>query len=74
MFVSRYMPCEECGASVERTELTVHVCDKERLLDFRLFHLRDEIDGFQGHFRAYLASNGGKFASWLAARQVRQVE
>ena len=39
MFLSRFMPCTECGASVERAQTVEHRCDPERLLDFRMFGL-----------------------------------
>jgi hypothetical protein len=45
-----------------------HVCDAERLLDFRLFQLRDEIAGFDAQLSDWLASTKGRFAAWLAER------
>jgi hypothetical protein len=45
-----------------------HVCDAERLLDFRLFQLRDEIAAFDAQLSAWLASARGRFATWLAER------
>jgi hypothetical protein len=68
---SRYMPCLECGASVERTEADAHQCDGERLLDFRVFQLRDEIAAFDAQLAAWLASAPGRFAAWLAERDRR---
>jgi hypothetical protein len=44
------------------------VCDGERLLDFRVFRLRDEIAEFDAQLTAWLASPRGRFASWLAER------
>ena len=52
---SRFMPCPECGVSVERVEIDLHECDAERLLDFRLFQLRDEIAAFDAQLAAWLA-------------------
>jgi hypothetical protein len=68
-FYSRYMPCAECGASVERATLETHVCDAERLLDFRLVQLREEIAAFDAQLAAWLDSARGRFATWLAERE-----
>jgi hypothetical protein len=65
------MPCPECGASVERAEADAHVCDGERLLDFRLFQLREEIVAFDAQFAAWFASARGRFAAWVAERDRR---
>jgi hypothetical protein len=67
----RYMPCLECGASVERTEADAHMCDGERLLDFRLFQLREEIGAFDAQLAAWLASAPGRFGAWIAERDRR---
>jgi hypothetical protein len=71
---SRYMPCPECGASVERAAAGAHACDGEQLLDFRLFQLREEIAEFDAQFAGWLASAGGRFATWLAERDRRTRE
>jgi hypothetical protein len=68
---SRFMPCPECGASVERAEADAHMCDSERLLDFRPFQLREEILAFDAQLAAWLASARGRFAAWVAERQAR---
>ena len=68
---SRYMPCPECGGSVDRAEAVAHECDGERLLDFRLFQLRDEIAAFDEQLTGWLASARGRFAAWLAERDRR---
>jgi hypothetical protein len=65
---SRFMPCAECGVSVERAEADAHVCDREQLLDFRLFQLRDEIAAFDAQLAAWRESARGRFAAWLAER------
>jgi hypothetical protein len=65
---SPYMPCPECGASVQRAEAGAHVCEGERLLDFRLFQLREEIAAFDAQLATWLASARGRFAAWLAER------
>ena len=71
---SRYMPCAECGASVERSASGAHECDAERLLDFRLFQLRGEIAAFDTQLAAWLDSTSGRFATWLAERERRTPE
>jgi hypothetical protein len=68
---SPYMPCPECGASVERAEVGAHVCELERLLDFRLFQLREEIAAFDTQLATWLASARGRFAAWLAEHDRR---
>ena len=71
MFRSRYMPCQECGGSVDRTSLPAHECSPERRADYQVFGLRDEVAQLDSGVRHYLASAAGRFESWLAARQVR---
>jgi hypothetical protein len=71
MFTSRFMPCSECGASVERTAEAGHECSRERLADFQMFGLRDEIAMLDTGVRLYLMTAPGRFESWLAARHVR---
>jgi hypothetical protein len=68
----RYMPCSDCGTSVAAAELDEHVCDPERLLDYRMFQLREELAGFEQGLREYLASAHGRFAQWLAERERRK--
>jgi hypothetical protein len=68
---SPYIACEDCGASVNRAEIAAHVCDSERLLDFRLFQLREEIALFDVQFTAWLGSARGRFATWIAERDRR---
>ncbi len=62
------MPCTTCGTSLDRTESGPHVCDWERVLDFRLFQARDEIAAFDVQLAAWLASTRGRFAAWIAER------
>ena len=52
---SRFMPCGECGASVDRAVAEAHVCETERWLDFQLFQLRDEIAAFDDQLSNWLA-------------------
>jgi hypothetical protein len=65
---SRYMPCTECGTSLDRTESALHVCDRERVLDFHLFQLRDDIAAFDAQLAEWLRSARGRFAAWIAER------
>lgn len=69
---SRYMPCPECGTSVERSAAAAHACDPERRLDYQLFGLRDEIASFESRFHAFLESARGRFELWYAARERRR--
>jgi hypothetical protein len=69
MFFSRYMPCSQCGASVDRSAADGHTCDPKRWIDYQLFRLRDEIAGFEEQLRAWLESPPGRFAVWYAARR-----
>jgi hypothetical protein len=39
---------------MERVEIDLHECDTERLLDFRLFQLREEIAAFDAQLAAWL--------------------
>jgi hypothetical protein len=66
------MPCPDCGASVAGAAVGAHVCDSERLLDFRLFQLRDEISAFDAQLSDWLASARGRFAAWLAERDPKR--
>jgi hypothetical protein len=66
---SRFMPCTECGSSVAAAEREEHVCDPERLLDYRMFQLREEITGLEAGLREFLDSAQGRFAAWLAERE-----
>lgn len=72
MFLSRHMPCEECGESVERTTADSHICNPERLLDYKMFRMRDEIGRFEARFHEHLNGSQGRFETWLAARDVRR--
>lgn len=71
MFRSRFMPCEECGGSVDRASLSIHHCAPDRRADFEMFGLRDEIGQLEAGIRRHLATATGRFETWLAARQVR---
>jgi hypothetical protein len=68
-FVSRYMPCPECGASVEASASDEHVCEPERVLQYRTFQLGSRVEDLERGFRDYLESPEGRFAQWLAERE-----
>lgn len=72
MFRSRYMPCEQCGESVDRAAPDRHECSPERLAEFRLFALRDHVADLEDGFRSYLETAHGRFEAWDAARRVRE--
>jgi hypothetical protein len=72
VFASRYMPCRRCGASLERSERVAHECSVERLLDYWMFAIRDEVTSFPDILHQYLDSPSGRFEAWEAARQIRQ--
>jgi hypothetical protein len=69
---SSHMPCPECGASVAVAERESHACDPSRLLEYRMFQLREEVAGFEDGLRGFLASPQGRFAQWLAERERRR--
>ena len=66
---SSHMPCVECGASLALAERERHECDPRRLLEYRLFQVREEVAGFEDDLRGYLDSPHGRFAQWLAERE-----
>jgi hypothetical protein len=69
MFSSRFMPCPDCGASLERPERDDHTCSNDRWLDYQIFHLRNEIAQLDSQLRRYLASPRGRFETWYAERR-----
>ena len=66
MFISRFMPCPECGASLDRDKRGEHTCDRECWLDYQMFQLRDEVARFEAERHAYLTSPEGRFEQWYA--------
>jgi hypothetical protein len=68
-FASHHMPCDECGASVHVAEADEHECEPSRLVEYRLFQLRDEVAGFEAGLSDYLVSPRGRFEQWLAERE-----
>ena len=71
MFWSRYMPCAECGASVDGRADTPHACSHERRVEYQMFGLREEVAALEAGVRGYLGTPLGKFEVWSAARLVR---
>lgn len=70
MFLSRFMPCPECGESVERSTESDHQCHPSRLVDYRMFELRQRVADFEPQLHRFLSSSRGRFEAWLAARDV----
>lgn len=68
----QHVACSECGAAVERPMFDDHVCDRERLLDYQLFQLRDEVAALEIDLAAYLDSPAGRFELWCAERDRRR--
>lgn len=64
----RHMPCEHCGASVERGAEAAHECDDARRLEFRVFALREEIESFDAAWTAWLQTPRGLFELFYAER------
>jgi hypothetical protein len=71
MFGSRYMPCPDCGESIDRRESADHVCDEERRLDYQLFQLREEVAALEVELSGWLASARGRFEAFYAERERR---
>jgi hypothetical protein len=69
---SRFMPCPDCGSSVERASGGDHRCDPERRLEYAVFALRHELVDVEAEIADYLASPQGRFELWYAARERRR--
>ncbi len=65
-----HMPCEHCGASVARG--ADHACDVDRLVEFQLFVLREEVAAFEEQLAAWLGTPEGAFACFYAERTRRR--
>jgi len=72
LFSSRYMPCPQCGGSIERSAEYSHHCNPERLVEYQLFRLRPGIADFEAALHTYLESARGRVEVASAARQVRK--
>ena len=68
----RYMPCTDCGASLERAERDEHLCERERWLDYQVFQQRGELEGFELELGYYLDTPRGRFDLWYAERRRRR--
>jgi len=71
LFRSRFMPCPDCGASIDQLEPNEHQCEHERRLDYQLFQLRGECERFEQELAAYLDSRHGRFEQWYAEHSRR---
>jgi hypothetical protein len=60
------MPCEECGASLDRHEREDHTCDSDRRLEYEIFQQRAAIAHFDDELGAFLISPRGQFELWYA--------
>ncbi|HET7355063.1 MAG TPA: hypothetical protein VFJ09_00135 [Nocardioidaceae bacterium] len=72
MFPSRFLPCEECGAAVDRYASEPHLCDVQRRVDYQMFLFRDGVERFEDAFAEYVGSPVGRFEAFLAMRRVRR--
>ena len=72
MFGSRFMPCHDCGASIDGHDPSEHVCDPEHLVDFHLFALRSDVERLEESVTTYLDSPTGRFEVWQARREVQR--
>jgi len=71
MFGSRYLPCAECGESVDRSLERPHACARERWADYQMFGLSKEIAELEAGVLRFLGTPLGRFETWAAARLVR---
>lgn len=69
---SRFMPCTDCGSSVERAQAGNHRCDPERRLEYAVFTLRHELGDVEAEIEEYLETPHGRFEVWYAARERRR--
>ena len=68
-----HMPCPDCGASIPAAVgSAAHVCDEERLLDYRLVELGPGIDRVPDDLADWLETPHGRFARWLAEHDRRR--
>jgi hypothetical protein len=63
-----HVPCGDCGASVARGEVTSHVCEEQRRLDFTVLQLGGS-GRLDEQFASYLETPRGRFEAWYAARR-----
>ena len=67
-----FMPCPECGVSLERRAAARHTCTEEQRLAFLLVQLRQGIESFERDLADYLTTARGRFEVWYAERQRRR--
>lgn len=72
VFLSRWMPCPECGESVAKGSEAAHSCDPARLVEYRMFKAAPGIKRLEEDLRKWLATTEGKFIQWLAKRDVER--
>jgi hypothetical protein len=72
MFSSRYLPCPECGGTIDQAMPAVHECLRARLAEHQVAEPLDGVEQFEADLQAYLATTAGRFETWIAARKVRQ--
>jgi hypothetical protein len=70
-FALRFIPCEDCGVSVAKSEFAAHVCEPERRVAYQMIQHQDEIAAVEGEIRTYLDSPHGRFEAWDAERRRR---
>jgi hypothetical protein len=70
-FALRFVPCEDCGASIAKSEYEAHVCEPERRVQYQMIRHRDEIAAVEVEIRTYLDSPTGRFEAWYAERKRR---
>ena len=70
-FALRFVPCEDCGASVAKSEYEAHVCEPNRRVEYQMTQHRMDIAGVEDEIRTYFDSPKGRFEAWYAERKRR---
>jgi hypothetical protein len=70
-FALRFVPCEDCGASVAKSEYVAHVCEPNRRLEYQMILHRDDLARVEHEIRTYFDSPQGRFEAWYAERKRR---
>jgi hypothetical protein len=71
VFSSRFLPCTQCGESVDRFAAVAHHCNLDRSVDHQMSALREDIEMFEARLQEFLTTPRGSFEAWLASRRVR---
>jgi hypothetical protein len=66
-----HLPCPGCGATVEREDLSDHVCDDEQRTRYERFQVRVEAERFDTELTDWLRTPDGRFEVFYAERQRR---